>query len=90
VPRLLGMFAAGRVINPTPRRSEFIGGMTMGLHENSVLDPHHGRVVNHDRRVPHHHLRRRHRRRGDLARRAGSARQPMGTKGTLDKLLPEL
>ncbi|MEU6658876.1 xanthine dehydrogenase family protein molybdopterin-binding subunit [Streptomyces sp. NPDC046821] len=52
VPRLLGMFAAGRIINPRTARSQFIGGMTMGLsmalHENSVLDPRTGHVVNHD------------------------------------------
>jgi xanthine dehydrogenase YagR molybdenum-binding subunit len=52
VPRLLGMFAAGRIINPRTARSQFIGGMTMGLsmalHERSVLDPRFGHVVNHD------------------------------------------
>ena len=31
VPRLLGMFAAGRILNPVLARSQFIGGMTMGL-----------------------------------------------------------
>ncbi|HVW45109.1 MAG TPA: xanthine dehydrogenase family protein molybdopterin-binding subunit [Amycolatopsis sp.] len=52
VPRLLGMFGAGRIINPRTARSQFIGGMTMGLsmalHETSVLDPRFGHVVNHD------------------------------------------
>lgn len=52
VPRLLGVFAAGRIINPRTARSQFVGGMTMGLsmalHENSVLDPRTGHVVNHD------------------------------------------
>ncbi|MFG2735823.1 xanthine dehydrogenase family protein molybdopterin-binding subunit [Streptomyces harbinensis] len=52
VPRLLGVFAAGRIINPRTARSQFIGGMTMGLsmalHESSVLDPRSGHVVNHD------------------------------------------
>jgi len=52
VARLLGVFAAGRIINPKTARSQFIGGMTMGLsmalHENSVLDPRFGHVVNHD------------------------------------------
>jgi xanthine dehydrogenase YagR molybdenum-binding subunit len=52
VPRLLGVFAAGRIINPRTARSQFIGGMTMGLsmalHENSVWDPRIGQVVNHD------------------------------------------
>lgn len=52
VRRLLGVFAAGRIINPRTARSQFIGGMTMGLsmalHETSVLDPRTGHVVNHD------------------------------------------
>ena len=42
VPRLLGVFAAGRIVNPTTARSQLIGGMTMGLsmalHEESVMD----------------------------------------------------
>ena len=52
VPRLLGVFAAGRIINPSLARSQFLGGMTMGLsmalHEQSVVDPRFGHVVNHD------------------------------------------
>jgi xanthine dehydrogenase YagR molybdenum-binding subunit len=52
VPRLLGVFAAGRILNPRTARSQFIGGMTMGLsmalHEHSLLDPRTGHVVNHD------------------------------------------
>ena len=52
VPRLLGIFAAGRIINPKTARSQFLGGMTMGLsmalHEASVLDPRFGDYVNHD------------------------------------------
>jgi xanthine dehydrogenase YagR molybdenum-binding subunit len=31
VPRLLGVFAAGRIIDASLARSQFIGGMTMGL-----------------------------------------------------------
>jgi len=31
VPRLLGVFAAGRIVDETLARSQFIGGMTMGL-----------------------------------------------------------
>jgi xanthine dehydrogenase YagR molybdenum-binding subunit len=31
VPRLLGVFAAGHILNPVLARSQFIGGMTMGL-----------------------------------------------------------
>ena len=52
VPRLLGVFAAGRIVNPRTARSQFVGGMTMGLsmalHENSVWDPRIGQVANHD------------------------------------------
>ena len=52
VSRLLGVFAAGRIVNPLTARSQLIGGMTMGLsmalHEQSVVDPRFGHVVNHD------------------------------------------
>ena len=52
VDRLLGMYAAGRIINPLTANSQFIGGMTMGLgaalFEESVTDPRFGHVVNGD------------------------------------------
>jgi xanthine dehydrogenase YagR molybdenum-binding subunit len=52
VPRLLGVFAAGRIINSKTARSQLLGGMTWGLsmalHEESVLDPRFGDYVNHD------------------------------------------
>jgi xanthine dehydrogenase YagR molybdenum-binding subunit len=52
VPRLLGVFDAGRIINPKLARSQLLGGMTWGLsmalHEQSVLDPRFGHIVNHD------------------------------------------
>lgn len=52
VPRMLGVFAAGRIVNPRLARSQFIGGMTMGLsmalHEQSIVDERFGHVVNHD------------------------------------------
>ncbi|WP_346533711.1 xanthine dehydrogenase family protein molybdopterin-binding subunit [Micromonospora sp. DPT] len=52
VGRLLGVFAAGRIVNPTTARSQLIGGMTMGLsmalHEEGVLDERYGDWVNHD------------------------------------------
>lgn len=52
VPRLLGVFAVGRVINARTTHSQLRGGMTMGLsmalHEHSVLDPRSGHVVNDD------------------------------------------
>jgi len=52
VPRLLGIFAAGRIINPKTARSQLIGGMTMGLGmallEESVMDAEFGDYLNHD------------------------------------------
>jgi xanthine dehydrogenase YagR molybdenum-binding subunit len=52
VARMLGVFAAGRVVNAMTARSQLIGGMTMGLsmalHEEGVLDPRFGDWVNHD------------------------------------------
>jgi xanthine dehydrogenase YagR molybdenum-binding subunit len=52
VPRMLAVFDAGQIINPKTARSQFIGAMTMGLsmalHEQSVIDPRFGHVVNHD------------------------------------------
>jgi xanthine dehydrogenase YagR molybdenum-binding subunit len=50
--RMLGVYAAGRIVNPRTARSQFIGGMVMGigmaLHEEGVLDPAFGNYVNHD------------------------------------------
>jgi xanthine dehydrogenase YagR molybdenum-binding subunit len=52
VSRMLGVFAAGRIINPRTARSQFLGGMTMGismaLHEESVMDERFGDFLNHD------------------------------------------
>jgi xanthine dehydrogenase YagR molybdenum-binding subunit len=52
VPRMLGVFGAGRILNPTLARSQFLGGMvwglSMALHEHSVVDPRFGHVINHD------------------------------------------
>jgi xanthine dehydrogenase YagR molybdenum-binding subunit len=52
VARMLGVFAAGRIINPKTARSQFIGGMTMGigmaLHEESVMDLEFGDYLNRD------------------------------------------
>ena len=52
VPRLLGIFAIGRVINPRTARSQLIGAMTMGLsmalHEEGVIDLRLGHVVSGD------------------------------------------
>lgn len=52
VPRMLGVFSIGRVINPRTVRSQLIGGMTFGvsmaLHEESVRDPRFGHIVTQD------------------------------------------
>jgi xanthine dehydrogenase YagR molybdenum-binding subunit len=52
VPRLTGVFAAGRILSARTARSQLIGGMTMGvsmaLFEEGVLDPAFGDIVNHD------------------------------------------
>lgn len=52
VPRMLGVFSVGRVINPTLVRSQFIGGMVMGigaaLLEAGVRDERLGHVVTQD------------------------------------------
>lgn len=52
VSRLLGVFATGRIVNATTARSQFIGGMTMGLGmallEEAVMDSAFGDYVNHD------------------------------------------
>jgi xanthine dehydrogenase YagR molybdenum-binding subunit len=48
--RLVGAFAAGRIINPRMVRSQYFGGMIWGvsfaLHEDAVLDRRTGRVMN--------------------------------------------
>jgi xanthine dehydrogenase YagR molybdenum-binding subunit len=52
VPRLLGVFAAGRIVNAVTARSQFVGAMTMGLSmalfEESSIDPAFGDYPNHD------------------------------------------
>jgi xanthine dehydrogenase YagR molybdenum-binding subunit len=50
VTRLVGAFAAGRVINPRMVRSQIFGGMIWGvsfaLHEQAVTDRRSGRIIN--------------------------------------------
>ncbi len=50
--RLVGAFAAGRIINPHLARSQLLGGMIWGvsftLNEAAVVDPRSGRVLNTD------------------------------------------
>ncbi|MDF5713216.1 MAG: molybdopterin-dependent oxidoreductase [Rhizonema sp. NSF051] len=52
VTRYVGAFAAGRIINPKTAHSQLIGGIIWGigmaLLEQSVVDPHLGRIVNSD------------------------------------------
>jgi xanthine dehydrogenase YagR molybdenum-binding subunit len=52
VTRLVGAFAAGRVINPLLVRSQLFGGMIWGvsfaLHEQAVMDRRSGRMLNAD------------------------------------------
>jgi xanthine dehydrogenase YagR molybdenum-binding subunit len=52
VTRLVGAFAAGRIVNPKLVRSQYLGGMIWGisfaLHEGAVVDHRTGRVVNAD------------------------------------------
>jgi len=50
VTRMVGAFAAGRVINPRLVRSQILGGMIWGvsfaLHEQAVTDRRSGRIIN--------------------------------------------
>jgi xanthine dehydrogenase YagR molybdenum-binding subunit len=52
VTRLLGVFAAGRIVNPRTARSQLLGGMTWGLsmalHEHAVMDDRDGDFVTKD------------------------------------------
>jgi xanthine dehydrogenase YagR molybdenum-binding subunit len=50
VTRLVGAFAAGRIINPRMVRSQYYGGMIWGvsfaLHEHALMDKRTGRIMN--------------------------------------------
>ncbi|WP_413729935.1 xanthine dehydrogenase family protein molybdopterin-binding subunit [Sodalis sp. RH22] len=50
VKRMVGAFDSGRIFNPTLARSQWIGGMIMGLGqsllEEGIIDPNNGRVIN--------------------------------------------
>ena len=50
--RMLGVFAAGRILNTKTATSQVLGGMIWGvgnaLHEDAVIDPRFGFFVNHD------------------------------------------
>ena len=50
VSRMVGAFAAGRIVNPHLVKSQYLGGMIWGvsfaLHEKAIVDPRTGRIVN--------------------------------------------
>jgi xanthine dehydrogenase YagR molybdenum-binding subunit len=52
VPRMVGVFAAGHIVNAQTARSQLVGAMTMGLsmalHEEGVMDAAFGDYANHD------------------------------------------
>ncbi|MFD9077121.1 molybdopterin cofactor-binding domain-containing protein, partial [Streptomyces lasiicapitis] len=52
VRRMLGIFAAGTIVNPLTARSQFVGGMTWGLsmalHEEAIRDHASGALANGD------------------------------------------
>ncbi|WP_337188561.1 xanthine dehydrogenase family protein molybdopterin-binding subunit [Phenylobacterium sp.] len=52
VRRMLGVFAAGRIINAKTARSQLTGGMIWGvasaLHEGNPVDPRYGSLINQD------------------------------------------
>ena len=50
--RMLGVFAAGRILNEKTAKSQAVGAMIWGvsaaLHEHAVIDPRYGCFINHD------------------------------------------
>ncbi len=50
VPRIVGAFAAGHIVNPRTARSQYVGGMVWGissaLHEATEIDPRNARYIN--------------------------------------------
>jgi xanthine dehydrogenase YagR molybdenum-binding subunit len=50
VPRIVGAYAVGRLLNAKTGRSQLMGGivwgLSMALHEHSLRDPRYGRIVN--------------------------------------------
>ena len=80
VTRVVGAFAAGRIINPRMVQSQLYGGMIWGvsfaLHEHAVMDLRSGRPMNRQSgRVPHSGERRCAVARSDPGRGARSVRQ---------------
>ena len=52
VTRVVSAIAAGNILNPKTARSQILGGVmwgiSMALHEDSLMDTHVGRFMNHD------------------------------------------
>jgi xanthine dehydrogenase YagR molybdenum-binding subunit len=52
VTRVVSAVAAGRILNPKTAGSQImgavVGGIGMALHEESVIDHHYGRIINHN------------------------------------------
>jgi xanthine dehydrogenase YagR molybdenum-binding subunit len=52
IARVVSAIAAGRIVNPRTARSQIlgavVGGIGMGLHEETLLDNNLGRYMNHD------------------------------------------
>jgi xanthine dehydrogenase YagR molybdenum-binding subunit len=50
VPRMVGAFASGRILNPRTAHSQYMGGMIWGIgsaiHEQTEIDPRSSRYVN--------------------------------------------
>ena len=84
--RVVGAFAAGRIINPRMVRSQLYGGMIWGvsfaLHEHAVMDPRSGRIdERQSRRVPRARERRCALARSDPGRGARPACECAGHQG---------
>jgi xanthine dehydrogenase YagR molybdenum-binding subunit len=52
VARVVNAVAAGRILSPKTAGSQImgavVGGIGMPLHEESVIDHHYGRIINHN------------------------------------------
>ena len=86
IARMVGAFAAGRILNAKTAHSQVMGGMVWGigmaLHEQTVMDTRLGRIVNHDLaeyHVPRERRRAEHRRL--LCGGSGHACQPHRRQG---------
>ncbi len=86
VPRLLGVFAAGRIINPKTARSQLVGRHDVGAVDGAARGKRAGPALrrlreSRLRRVPHRHQRRRRGDRRELDRGGRPPRQPHRREG---------